>query len=58
MLQKGWIISLVTVPSPSLFVYLQEVYPIKQLPQSLYKTRQRPDVTTARELAPTLRLSH
>ena len=38
MLQKGWIISLVTVPSPSPFVYLQEVYPIKQLPQTLYKT--------------------
>ena len=37
MLQKGQIISLVTVPSPP-FVYLQEVYPIKQLPQTLYKT--------------------
>ena len=40
MLQKGRIISLVTVPGnplPSL-VYLQEVYPIKQLPQTLYKT--------------------
>ena len=39
MLQKGWIISLVTVPIPSPpLVYLQEVYPIKQLPQTLYKT--------------------
>ena len=25
-------------PRPLLFVYLQEVYPIKQLPQTLYKT--------------------
>ena len=45
-------------PPPQLAQYLQEVYPIKQLPQSLYKTRQRPDVTTDRELAQTLSFSH
>lgn len=35
---KVQIVSLVTVPQPLPFVYLQEVYPIKQLPQTLYKT--------------------